>query len=255
MKRLMLICMMILCIICSDRAYAEDTDAASHLLGTWYCKLDGFDLAITFADDDTVITREILPSSNQYGVETTEQYRVNESSLMLTGDGETVTATFKVTEDELQLAIDGMEIMTFNKLSGEELVWVESLQPKYLPGDISHVTIDYGESGHFTHEQMNAAIAVVKDKFLTWYNCELHSIAYTSDERSANEYQYYAGLESRETGKNYIDGIVFISSFHSAAENDEYPGSGLSPDEEYSGWSWILLQAEDGQWEIVTWGF
>lgn len=141
------------------------------------------------------------------------------------------------------------------KLFGEELVWVESLQPKYLPGDISQVTIDYGESEYFTHEQMDAAIAVIKDRFLDWYNCELHSIAYTSDEQSASEYQCYAGSESRKTGKTYVDGIVFISSFHSAAENEEHPGTGLNPDQEYTGWSWILLQTEEGQWELVTWGY
>ena len=141
------------------------------------------------------------------------------------------------------------------KLFGEELVWVESLQPKYFPGDVSQVTIDYGESEYFTHEQMDAAIAVIKDRFLDWYNCELHSIAYTSDEQSASEYQCYAGSESRKTGKTYVDGIVFISSFHSAAEDEETQGAGLNPDQEYTGWSWILLQTEEGQWELVTWGY
>ena len=34
-----------------------------------------------------------------------------------------------------------------------------------------------------------------------------------------------------------------------------YPGSGLNPDQEYIGWSWILLQTEEGQWELITWGY
>ena len=236
-----------------------DADAAACLLGTWYCELDEFGvtfgIAITFADDGTVIFCLIDPSNNQYEDKTAAQYRVGENSLSLESDGETVTTAFTVTDDELLLAIYGMEIMPFRKLSGEELAWFESLQPKYLPGDISQVTIDYGESEHFTHEQMDAVIAVIKDSFLDWYNCELHSIAYTSDERSASEYQYYAGSESRKTGKNYVDGIVFISSFHSAEEDEEYPGSGLNPDQEYIGWSWILLQTEEGQWELITWGY
>ena len=71
---------------------------------------------------------------------------------------------------------------------------------------------DDGVSERFTHEQMDAAISVIKNEFLSWYGCELHSIAYASDEKSASEYRYYAGPESRKTGKNYADGIVFTSS-------------------------------------------
>lgn len=114
---------------------------------------------------------------------------------------------------------------------------------------------DDGVSERFTYEQMDAAISVIKNEFLSWYGCELHSIAYASDEKSASEYRYYAGPESRKTGKNYADGIVFTSSFHSATENEAYPGSSLNPDAEYTGYSWILLQTEEGQWELMTWGY
>ena len=236
-----------------------NADAASRLLGTWYSEIDElgviYGIAMTFTDDGAVTLRLIDRASGQYEEESTAQYWVDENTLTMGSNEEISTTAFTVTDDELLLAIYGMEAMPFRKLSGEELAWVESLLPKYLPGDISQVTIDYGESEHFTHEQMDVAIAVIKEKFLGWYNCELHSIAYTTDERSAKEYQYYAGAESRKTGKNYVDGMVFVSSFHSAAEDMEYPGSGLNPDEEYTGWGWILLQTEEGPWELVTWGY
>lgn len=239
-----------------------DTDAAARLLGTWYCEMeeDGVTsgISMTFADDGTVTIRLVDPYNLQYEeitVETAVRYRVDGDNLILEAAGETLASAFTVTESELRIAFYGMEMPAFRKLSGKELARMESMQPKYKPGDVSQAVIDYGTSEHFTKPQMDAAIAVIKDRFLTWYGCEMHSIAYTSDERSASEYQYYAGSESRKTGKNYVDGIVFISSFHSAAEDEEYPGSGLNPDQEYIGWSWILLQTEEGQWELITWGY
>ena len=238
---------------------AWDADAAARLLGTWYGEMEEYGMrmgiSMAFTADGTVSLRLIDPNSHQYEEDSTAQYRVDGENLTLITNGESVTAPLTFTGEGLELSIYGVDGLTLRKLSDEEFAQMGSLQPKYKPGDTSQAIIDYGESEHFTHERMDAAIAVIKDRFLTWYGCEMHSIAYVSDERSANEYQYYAGSESRKTGKNYVDGIVFISSFHSAAEDEEYPGSGLNPDQEYIGWSWILLQTEEGQWELITWGY
>ncbi|MBE5774582.1 MAG: hypothetical protein E7337_11720 [Clostridiales bacterium] len=236
-----------------------DASAAAQLLGTWYGEMEGYDMrvgiSVTFTADGTVSLRLIDPVSCQYEEAGTAQYRVDGENLTLITNGESVTAPFIFTGEGLVLAIYGMEDMSFRRLSGEELAWMESLQLKYRPGDISQVTIDYGVSERFTPEQMDAAITVIKNEFLNWYGCELHSISYASDERSASEYRYYTGAKRRKTGKNYVDGIVFMSSFHSAAEDEEYPGSGLNPDYEYTGYNWILLQTEEGQWELITWGY
>ncbi len=238
---------------------AWDAGAATHLLGTWYGEMEEYGkrmgISMNFTAGGTVTLRMIDPLSRQYEEGGEAQYRVDGENLTLRANGQSVTASLTFTGDGLVMAIHGMEGMSFMKLSGDELAQMDSLHPKYRPGDISQVTVDYGISERFTPEQMDAAIAVIKNEFLTWYSCELHSISYASDELSASEYRYYAGSESRETGKNYVDGIVFMSSFHSAAEDEEYPGSGLNPDEEYTEYSWILLQTEDGQWELITWGY
>ena len=236
-----------------------DASAAAQLLGTWYGEMEGYDMRVgismTFTADGTVSLRMIDPVSCQYEEAGTAQYRVDGENLTLITNGESVTTPLTFTDEGLISAIYGMEGMSFRRLSGEELARMASLQPKYRPGDISQVTIDYGVSERFTPEQMDAAIAVIRNEFLTWYGCEMHSISYTSDERSAGEYRYFAGPESRKTGKKYVDGIVFVSSFHTPPEGQGAPYSGFEADDEYTGWSWILLLSESGEWELVTWGY
>ena len=238
---------------------AWDADAAARLLGTWYGEMEEYDMrlgiSMTFTADGTVSLRLIDPISHQYEQDSTAQYRVDGENLTLIANGESVTTPLTFTGEGLELSIYGVEGLTLRKLSDEEFAQMGSFQPKYQPGDTSQAIIDYGESEHFTHEQMDAAIAVIKDRFLTWYGCEMHSIAYVSDERSANEYRYYAGSESRKTGKNFVDGIVFTSSFHTPPEGQGDPYSGLQTDHEYAGWEWVLLLSESGEWELVTWGY
>lgn len=236
-----------------------DADAATRLLGTWYCEMEEYSMrmgiSMTFTVDGMVSLRLIDPISRLYEDGGTAQYRVDGENLTLITNGESVTTPLTFSDEGLVFPIYGMEGMTFRKLSAEELMQMESLQPKYQSGDTTQAVINYGKSEHFTHEQMDAAIAVIKDRFLTWLGCEMRSIAYVSDERSAREYQYYAGSESRKTGKNYVDGIVFTSSFHTPPEGQGDPYSGLQADHEYTGWEWILLLSESGEWELVTWGY
>ena len=46
----------------------------------------------------------------------------------------------------------------------------------------SEVTIDYGHSELYSQEEMDAAIQLIKAEFSKWDGCELHKIAYSSDE-------------------------------------------------------------------------
>lgn len=45
------------------------------------------------------------------------------------------------------------------------------------------VSVDYGNSTLYTKEDMDSAIALIKKEFGTWEGCELHSIAYSSDDK------------------------------------------------------------------------
>ena len=164
--------------------------------------------------------------------------------------------TFTIRNDELTLLFFGVVPSIFTRLSEEEYAWWESLRPKGRLGDISHVEIDYGASEHFSREQMVAAMEIVKERFRDKYaGCELHQLSYSSDARSAWAFEYYAGRQSPKTGNTYVDGIVFLSSFHTPSEDKEAPDSDLEPDKEYIDWNWILLLTENGEWELVTWGY
>ena len=161
---------------------------------------------------------------------------------------------YLITDHELRLIV-GHNQYILTQESQDEAILESAMQPRLKPGDISKMTIDYGNSAHFTAAEMNAAIDVILRQFVYWYNCEMHYIAYTTDERSAAEFRYYADSRRLQTGTIYIDGIVFESSFHTPPEDKAQSGSGLAPDEEYTGWEWILLLSEDGEWELVTWGY
>ena len=233
--------------------------AAAPLLGVWHCTTkdgdDILDISLEFFDDGTFSLRNIDAVNRRY-TEETAQYRIDGDSMIWITSEETNVHTFTISNDELSLLLFGIEQLVFNRLSEEEYGWWESLQPKSRAGDISHVEIDYGISEHFTREQMDAAMEVVKERFRDKYaGCELHQLSYSSDARSAREFEYYAGTQSLKTGKTYVDGIVFLSSFHTPPEDQDAPNSDLEPDKEYTDWNWILLLTEGGEWELVTWGY
>ena len=237
-------------------AWSEETLVP--LLGTWYCLVEesGYQVGISleFCDDGALALREIEPEILRY-TEGIVQFWADGNHLVLETEYERMAYAYTVTGDELRLALLGPESLVFTRLPEEKRAWWESLQPKYRPGEVGYVKIDYGTSEHFTHEQMDAAIEAVKQRFVNWYGCELHLIAYDSDETSAREFRYYAPSQKMKTGLTYVDGMVFTSSFHTPPEDQGLPGSGFEPDTEYTGWNWILLLTEDGEWELVTWGY
>ena len=61
----------------------------------------------------------------------------------------------------------------------------------------AEVSIDYGNSTLYTKEDMDAAIAVIRNEFDSWEGCELHSIAYGSDDAcSADNIAWMNELEA-----------------------------------------------------------
>jgi len=117
------------------------------------------------------------------------------------------------------------------------------------------VTIDYGDSGIYSKKEMDEAISLIMEEFSTWEGCELHSISYISDEESTSD----KNLEwmndfarGRNLGDNYYTQcIAFISDFHSPTTNS----GAWAEDYEYTDWNWWLARSEDGDWELLTWGY
>ena len=115
------------------------------------------------------------------------------------------------------------------------------------------VTISYGKSSIYTKEDMDEAIALIREKFDTWEGCELHSISYVSDEKNnAENIGWMNELEAANDAEEvFAQCILFISDFHSPIENS----GAWNPDQEYTGWQWWLARAEGGQWKLMTWGY
>ena len=58
-------------------------------------------------------------------------------------------------------------------------------------------SIDYGSSEIYSREDMNDAIALIKDKFYSWEGCKLYSIYYTDDGFCQRELTSYLLLLER----------------------------------------------------------
>ena len=119
----------------------------------------------------------------------------------------------------------------------------------------SEVTIDYGHSEIYSQEEMDAAIQLIKAEFSKWDGCELHKIAYSSDEECnadniswMNMNQLEEGNDAKET---FTQCIMFTSEFHSPKKG----GGAWNPDQEYTDWQWWLARADGGQWKLMTWGY
>ena len=110
------------------------------------------------------------------------------------------------------------------------------------------VKIDYKSSEIYSKEDMDAAIAAIMDEFNTWEGCEMHEISYTDDQTCKDNLSYMDELDPDE---KHEDCIIFTSSFHSPKEG----GDAWEADYEYEGWQWFLARVQDGDWELLTWGY
>lgn len=107
-------------------------------------------------------------------------------------------------------------------------------------------SIDYGSSEIYSREDMNEAIALIKDKFYSWEGCKLYSIYYTDDSFCQREVEYVNTLTDDVT---YTECIVFRTRFRSPI----FGGGAWNANFEYD-WSWYLARTDGGEWELLTWG-
>ena len=116
--------------------------------------------------------------------------------------------------------------------------------------NVKNVTIDYGQSDIYSRSDMDAAIELIKNEFSTWEGCELHSISYTSDECN-NEKNIEWMNDLGDENSEFTQCIEFISDFHSPKTG----GGAWNADSEYTNWQWWLARMDDGEWNLMTWGY
>ncbi len=271
MKRLILVCMMTLCLIAAvtgEAASSFDFDFLEHGEG--------------FVSGTVLYLPDYTGSGSHWeilSVSDTLRAAVTPVPLSHAAEAPDAVYTYEVRLEgveagdafvHLELTKDGVPSWRYNlyvivdpsldvKIQSAELI------PAY--GDISHVMIDYGTSAHFSREEMDAAISVILDDFTAvhergqehslsgWAGFVLNRIHYVSDELSRDEFERYGisyGFRDSR-GRPYVDGIYFQSSFHTIMTDDGWTGfeSGRS----FDGYGWTLLLREDGEWEIVSSGY
>ena len=110
--------------------------------------------------------------------------------------------------------------------------------------------IDLGDSKLFSVEELKEAVIQIKCQFATFKDCELHKIAYDSDENNNQDNIKWLS----EVGNNeYTDSIKFTSEFHSPLK--EVEGSVFDIDKEYTDYGWWLARTTDGNFELVSYGY
>ncbi|MBR3016123.1 MAG: hypothetical protein IKH57_03410 [Clostridia bacterium] len=276
MKRLMLICVMILCLM--PVVMPESVASSSFDFG-FSESGEGFAPGtVLYLPDFTGIGShwEILSVS---GGDDYVRVTVTPIPLSLPDDTPDAVYTYEVrlegveAEDAfvcLELVKDGVPSWRYNLyviVDPSLDVKIQSAELIPAHGDISNVVIDYGASEHFTQDEMDAAIAVILNDFSAihrsdqenhlnaWAGFVLHEIHYVSDERSRDRFETYGihyGYRDSQ-GRPYVDGIYFQSSFHTMMTEDGR--SGFENGRNYDGYGWTLLLTEDGEWEIVTSGY
>ena len=114
--------------------------------------------------------------------------------------------------------------------------------------------VDYGSSDLYSKEEMDAAITAIRAEFDTWDGCELHTLRYAGDESASQENLDWMN-ELRKDGDAFTQCIEFLSDFHSPKDEAASSALGLEADREYQDWQWWLARSEDGDWQLMTWGY
>ena len=113
------------------------------------------------------------------------------------------------------------------------------------------VSYDYGNSSIYTREELEAAAVQAKCEFATFAGCELHSLRYAGDEFNTPE--NLAWMNSLDEGKNYTQVCKFLADFHSPVANDQPTAWNL--DTEYTDYQWWLARTDDGDWQLLSFGY
>lgn len=110
--------------------------------------------------------------------------------------------------------------------------------------------IDYGSSNIYSQSDMDTAIELIKNEFSTWEGCKLHNIRYISDECNSEENIKWMNDLGDENAE-FTQCIEFVSDFHSPKAG----GGAWNADSEYKNWQWWLARTNDGEWNLMTWGY
>ncbi len=117
----------------------------------------------------------------------------------------------------------------------------------WMCAEIIFPVVDYGTSNIYSQEEMDSAIKIIQNEFLSWEGCKLYAIQYTSDYTCAKELEYCNSLNKNDAP--FVECIVFKTIFRSPLS-----GGGAWTANRIYDWTWYLAQTKNGSWELLTWG-
>ena len=126
------------------------------------------------------------------------------------------------------------------ELFGKEIFGLE------MKNNLSNTKINLGESNDYS---LQVAANIITEEIGGWESVKrVYDITYCGDELSADNLDYCKTLGE----KNYIQCAVFSSSFLTAKSSES---GGFNPNSRYDDWMWYLAKTDDGEWELLTWGY
>lgn len=129
------------------------------------------------------------------------------------------------------------------ELFGKELFQIEK------KNNIARTEVDLGESDALSWESLQSAASVVLAEISGWDSVKhVYDVTYCGDEISADNLDYCIELGE----KSYAQCAVFKSSFLTANSAES---GGFEPNSRYDDWMWYLAKTENGEWELLTWGY
>ncbi len=106
-----------------------------------------------------------------------------------------------------------------------------------------------GESELYTEDVLDAAAEQVLKEFGSWKDVEMQSFRYAGDEWCTEDNLRYVN-ELNPEGK-YTQVAVFLMDFHTSPDAQ----GAWEPDFDYTDYQWYLARSEEGEWELLTWGY
>ena len=111
------------------------------------------------------------------------------------------------------------------------------------------VQIDFGASEIYTQAEMKDAVKIIKKQFGNWKGCKLKNIRYAGD--TCNNEENLKWMQNLRPNENFVQCIEFLSDFYVGKKTN----TTFNPDSEYKDWQWWLARSENGNWQLVTFGY
>ncbi len=120
----------------------------------------------------------------------------------------------------------------------------------------AEVEIDYGSSELYSQEDIDQAMAIVKDNVAAWgEGFTLKNIRYAGDDANSEENIKWINelAEGQDKDPVYLEVMELMTDFHTPAEFPEI--TAWEADQDYTDYQWWFGRTKGGSWELLSSGY